>query len=77
MNFPLSAGLLEACVLAELNRQDVYGYQLTQQLRQVPPKGSMSDHLRSTVSGQKSEILSDYRPGSGAAGASQIGMEGL
>ena len=35
MNFPLSAGLLEACVLAELNRQDVYGYQLTQQLRQV------------------------------------------
>lgn len=35
MNFPLSAGLLEACVLAELNRRDVYGYQLTQQLRQV------------------------------------------
>ena len=32
MSFPLSSGLLDACVLAVLNRSDTYGYALTQQI---------------------------------------------
>lgn len=35
MAFPVSAGLLDACVLAVLNRGDTYGYVLTQQIRSV------------------------------------------
>ena len=32
MPFPVSSGLLDACVLAILTRDDTYGYRLTQEL---------------------------------------------
>ncbi len=32
MGFPISAQILDYCVLAIVNREDVYGYSLTQQL---------------------------------------------
>lgn len=32
MSFPISSALLDACVLAILNREDTYGYALTQQI---------------------------------------------
>ena len=35
MAFPISSGLLDACVLAVLADGDAYGYRLTQQLREV------------------------------------------
>ena len=35
MAFPISSGLLDACVLAVLAGGDAYGYRLTQQLREV------------------------------------------
>ena len=35
MAIPLSAGLLDACVLAMLERQDLYGYVLTQNIQDV------------------------------------------
>ena len=36
MAFPISSGLLDACVLAVLAGGDAYGYRLTQQLRVQP-----------------------------------------
>ena len=35
MAFQLGGSLLEACVLAVLNREDAYGYRLTQEVREV------------------------------------------
>ena len=35
MAFPISASLLDACVLAALSRGDAYGYSLTQQIKQT------------------------------------------
>lgn len=35
MVFPISAALLDACVLAVLSRGDAYGYLLTQQIKQT------------------------------------------
>ncbi len=35
MNFQLGASLLDACVLAVLNREDTYGYVLTQNVQKV------------------------------------------
>ncbi len=35
MAIPLSAGLLDACVLAMLRHQDLYGYALTQNVQSV------------------------------------------
>lgn len=35
MTFALSSALLDACVLAVLNRGDTYGYELTQSVRHV------------------------------------------
>ena len=35
MPFPVSSGLLDACVLAVLSRDDAYGYRLTQELSQA------------------------------------------
>ncbi|WP_102411948.1 helix-turn-helix transcriptional regulator [Beduinella massiliensis] len=35
MAIPLSAGLLDACVLAMLKHQDLYGYALTQNVQSV------------------------------------------
>jgi PadR family transcriptional regulator PadR len=34
MTFQLGAGLLDACVLSVLNREDAYGYMLTQALKE-------------------------------------------
>lgn len=34
MAFPISASLLDACVLAALSHGDAYGYSLTQQIKQ-------------------------------------------
>ena len=33
MSFPVSAGLLEACVLGVVSTSDTYGYDLTQRIR--------------------------------------------
>lgn len=33
MSFPISAGLLDAVVLSVLEREDAYGYRITQQVR--------------------------------------------
>ena len=33
MSFPVSAQLLDACVLAIIDRQDTYGYELTQRIK--------------------------------------------
>lgn len=35
MVFPISAALLDACVLAALSRADAYGYSLTQQIKRT------------------------------------------
>ena len=35
MPFPVSSGLLDACVLAVLSRDDAYGYRLTQELNRA------------------------------------------
>ncbi len=35
MSFPISAQLLDACVLAVLGRGDTYGYELTQDIKQA------------------------------------------
>lgn len=35
MAFQLGGNLLEACVLAVLNREDAYGYRLTQEVREA------------------------------------------
>ena len=35
MAFPISASLLDACVLAALSRGDAYGYSLTQQIKKT------------------------------------------
>lgn len=35
MIFQLGAGLLDACVLAVVNREDTYGYNLTQTVKEV------------------------------------------
>mgnify|MGYP000349784940 CR=1 FL=1 len=35
MTFPLGAPLLDACVLAVLEKEDAYGYSLTQRMKEV------------------------------------------
>ena len=35
MNFPISATLLDALVLAVVNTEDTYGYKITQEIRNV------------------------------------------
>ncbi len=35
MGFPISSGLLDAMVLSVVNRNDTYGYEITQLLRQA------------------------------------------
>ncbi|HOV41278.1 MAG: PadR family transcriptional regulator [Oscillospiraceae bacterium] len=35
MSFPVSAGLLDALVLAIVSREDTYGYKITQELREA------------------------------------------
>lgn len=35
MSFQLGAGLLEACVLGILKKEDTYGYKLTQEVRNI------------------------------------------
>ena len=35
MAFQLGSALMDACVLAVLNREDTYGYVLTQQVREI------------------------------------------
>ena len=35
MPFPVASGLLDACVLAIVSRDDTYGYKLTQELNQA------------------------------------------
>ena len=35
MTFPLGAPLLDACVLAVLEKEDAYGYSLTQRMKEI------------------------------------------
>ena len=59
MAFPISASLLDACVLAALSRGDAYGYSLTQQIKQTidVPESTLYPVLRRL---QKEKFLATY-----------------
>ncbi len=59
MVFQLGSALLDACVLAVLNREDAYGYVLTQSIKQVMDisESTLYPVLRRL---QKEELLTTY-----------------
>ncbi|HWQ58545.1 MAG TPA: PadR family transcriptional regulator [Clostridia bacterium] len=59
MTFQLGSALLDACVLAVLDREDAYGYVLTQSVKQVVEisESTLYPVLRRL---QKDEMLSTY-----------------
>ena len=59
MTFPLGAPLLDACVLAVLEKEDAYGYSLTQRMKEVVElsESTLYPVLRRL---QKSECLETY-----------------
>ena len=59
MTFQVSAALLDACVLAILSRKDVYGYVLTQEVKEIidVSESSLYPVLRRL---QKDEYLTTY-----------------
>lgn len=74
MTFQLGSALLDACVLATLNREDTYGYVLTQSVKAVVEisestlypvcggcKGRLAYDVRSAVFGQAPAVLRHHR----------------
>lgn len=59
MGFPISAGLLDSMVLAVVSREDTYGYEITQYLRQAVDvsESTLYPVLRRL---QKSDYLETY-----------------
>lgn len=59
MSFQLGSSLLDACVLAILNKEDTYGYILTQQVKEVVDisESTLYPVLRRL---QKNEYLTTY-----------------
>jgi len=59
MGFPVSAGLLDAMVLSVVNREDTYGYEITQYLRRAVDvsESTLYPVLRRL---QKNELLETY-----------------
>lgn len=59
MGFPVSAGLLDAMVLSVVNKEDTYGYEITQYLRRAVDvsESTLYPVLRRL---QKNELLETY-----------------
>lgn len=59
MGFPISAGLLDSMVLAVVDREDTYGYEITQYIRRAVDisESTLYPVLRRL---QKSELLETY-----------------
>ncbi len=59
MSFPVSAGLLDAMVLSVVNKDDTYGYEITQYLRRAVDvsESTLYPVLRRL---QKNELLETY-----------------
>jgi len=73
MYFPVSALLIEFMILSIVNREDSYGYEISQTIKLVADikestlypektgKGGLRDDVFRRVPGQKTEVLFDHR----------------
>ena len=90
MYFPVSALLIEFMILSIVNREDSYGYEISQTIKLVADikestlypilknwKSRLRDDVFRRVPGKKTEILFDYRRGKNTDGVSAGRMEVL
>ena len=63
MYFPVSALLIEFMILSLVNREDSYGYEISQTVPdpEKTGKGGLRDDVFRRVPGQKTEVLFDHR----------------
>ena len=86
MYFPVSALLIEFMILSIVNREDSYGYEISQTIKLVADpvpdpektgKSRLCNDVFRRVPGQKTEILFDYRRGKNTDGVPAGRMEVL
>lgn len=89
--FPVSALLIEFMILSIVNREDSYGYEISQTIKLVADikestlypilkkleKGGLRDDVFRRVPGQKTEVLFDHRSRKNTDGVSAGRMEVL